>query len=39
MRRVRELAYLVVDGRDDGHKEAVLDGLVLPIDGHDDDRE
>jgi hypothetical protein len=26
--------YLVVDGCDDGHEQAVLYGLLLPVDGH-----
>jgi hypothetical protein len=28
------LTYVVVNGRDDGHEEAILDGLVLPVYGH-----
>jgi hypothetical protein len=27
-------AYGVVDGGDDGCEEAVLNGFVLPVDGH-----
>lgn len=25
---------LVVDGRGDGHEQAILNGLVVPVDGH-----
>lgn len=25
---------LVVDGRDDSHEQAILNGLVIPVDGH-----
>jgi hypothetical protein len=31
-------AYLVVDRSNDSREETVLDGLVVPVDGHRDDR-
>jgi hypothetical protein len=30
--------YFVVDGSNDGDKQAVLHGLVMPVDGHLDGR-
>lgn len=33
---IKMCRYLVVDGGDDGREEAVLHGLVLPVDRHVD---